>query len=68
MVASELEKEPPLKITFFKVNINISVCVKFQYLNIQDSVLETEHTPRLMLMSRVQFLSLNHYFYQRTKF
>ena len=37
----------------FEVNNVISVCVKFQYLDIRRSVLETEHTSGLVLTSRV---------------
>ena len=45
-----------------KVSTIVSIYLKFQYLDIRNSVLETEHTPGLMLMSRVSILSLNHYF------
>ena len=53
MVVSNLSNEPPLKITFFEVSLIVSIFVKFQQLDIRSSVLETEHTPRLVLMSSI---------------
>ena len=44
MTISELANELPLKIAFFEISIIVSVYVKFQYLDIQSSVLETKHT------------------------
>ena len=54
MAILELANVLSLKITFFEVSTIISVCVKFQYLDIQGFILETEHTLKLVLMSRVQ--------------
>ena len=53
MEVFESENKLPLKIAFFKVSIIASVCVKFQYIDIRDSVLESEHTPGLVLTIRV---------------
>ena len=53
MAASELENELPLNIMFFKVSNVVLVYMKFQYLDIQSSVLETKHTPGHVLTSRV---------------
>ena len=39
---------------FFKVSTIISVCVKFQYLDIRGSALEIEYTPGLVSTGRVQ--------------
>ena len=41
METSKLANKLLLKITLFKVSTFVSVCVKFQYLDIEDSVLET---------------------------
>ena len=53
MVALELTNELSLKIVFFEVIIIVSVCVKFQYLDMKDFILDTEYTLGLVLTSRV---------------
>ena len=60
---------------FFEVTIIVSICVKFQYLDICGSILETKHTLGLMLTTGVSLdlviflqlsisslFSLSHYF------
>ena len=53
MAVLELANELLLKITFFEVSTIVSVYLKFQYLDIQGFVLETEHTPELVLTSKI---------------
>ena len=53
MMVLKLANELPLKITFFEVSTIVLVCVKFQYLDIWCFVLETKHTPRLVLISTI---------------
>ena len=55
ITVSELANEILLKIAFFDVSAIVSVCVKFQYFDIRNSVLETEYTPGLVLTNGVQF-------------
>ena len=53
MAVSELVNEFLLKFAFFEISIVVSVCIKFQYLDIQSFVLETDHTLRLVFTRRV---------------
>ena len=53
MTVSELANKFLLKITFFKISTIISIYVKFQYLDIQVSVLVTENTLELALTIRI---------------
>ena len=48
MKISNLANEIPLKITFLEVSSIVSICMNFQLLDIQSSVLETEHNPGLV--------------------
>ena len=47
MGVSKLVNELLLEIAFYEVSIIVLVCVKFQYLDIRGSVLETKHTLNL---------------------
>ena len=53
MAVSELTNELSLKVTLFEVSIIVSIYVKFPELDIWSSVLKIEHTPGLVLTSRV---------------
>ena len=52
MMVSDLANELSLKITFLEISLIVLICVKLQQLDIQDFVLETEHTPELVIMSK----------------
>ena len=53
MAVLDLQNELMLKIIFFEVSPIVSIYVKLQKLDIRGSVLETEHTSGLVLMSEV---------------